>query len=119
MQLIWRLLALLALATGIIGVVVPVLPTVPCVLVDAWAAGKGWPQLEQRLLAHPVYGTHIREWRSKRTVPRRAKWLASVMMLTSAVALQFSPAPLWVRIAVPIFLTGTAAWLWLRPEPRT
>ena len=56
------------------------LPTVPFVLLAAWAAGKGWPELEQWLLHHPRYGGSIRAWRQHGAVSRRAKWLASVMM---------------------------------------
>lgn len=115
-RLIWRVVALLALAAGLIGVVLPVVPTVPFVLLAAWAAGKGWPQLEAHLLAHPVYGEHIRNWRMYGAVSRRTKWIATAMMLVSAAILQISAAPLWLRVAVPTFLLGVAVWLWRRPE---
>ena len=47
----YRLLALCSLALGLVGIPLPGLPTVPFVLLSAWAAGKGWPQFEQWLLA--------------------------------------------------------------------
>ena len=115
--LIWRLIAVLALALGIAGVVLPVVPTVPFVLISAWAAGKGWPAFEDWLLAHRVYGSHIRNWRERRAVPRDAKLVASLMMLASCTALQFTPTPQWLRIALPTFLFAVAVWLWMRPEP--
>lgn len=114
--LLWRLLAILALALGLLGMVLPMLPTVPFLLVAAWAAGRGWPRLERWLLAHPRYGPHIRAWRERGVVPRRAKWLASGLMSMSVLALLYSPAPLWVKALVPLFLLGVAAWLWRRPE---
>ena len=112
----WRTLALACVVLGLIGVVVPVLPTVPFLLVAAWAGGKGWPQLEAWLLAHPRHGADIRRWRDHRAVPRRAKWLASATMLASIALVVASPAPLWVRIGVPAFVAAVACWLWLRPE---
>jgi uncharacterized protein len=82
--LLWRVGAVLALALGIAGVVLPILPTVPFLIVAAWAAGKGWPALERWMLNHAVYGPHIRRWRERGAVPRRAKVIATAMMLASA-----------------------------------
>jgi len=114
--LLWRVGAVLALAVGIAGVVLPILPTVPFLIVAAWAAGKGWPSLERWMLNHPVYGPHIRRWRERGAVPRRAKLLASAMMLTSAIALQFTALALWLKVAAPAVMAAVAVWLWRRPE---
>ena len=40
----------------------PLLPTTPFLLVAAWAGGKGWPQLEAWLVAHPRWGPPITRW---------------------------------------------------------
>lgn len=114
--LLWRTLASVSLLLGRVGVVLPVLPTVPFLLLAAWAGGRGWPSLEARLLAHPRHGPVIRQWRERGAVPRRAKWLATVMMLGSAVLLWWSPVAPWVRGAVYLVLLGVALWLWRRPE---
>lgn len=115
--LFWRLLTLVFVGIGIVGIIVPGLPTVVFLLLAAWASSHGWPELEQRLLAHPEYGLVIRQWREEGKVPRRAKWLASGMMLCSAVAMQFIPAHFLIRVLLPAFLLAVAAWLWSRPEP--
>jgi uncharacterized protein len=39
-----------------------------------------------------------------------------VMMLGSAVGLQFMPFPLWLRLAVPAIMLTVAVWLCCRPE---
>jgi uncharacterized membrane protein YbaN (DUF454 family) len=116
-QMLWRLLAAVSVLLGVIGAFLPVLPTVPFLLLAAWAAGRGWPALEAKLLAHPKYGPHITHWREHGAVPRRAKWLASAMMLFSASTLWFSPVPPWVRGSVWLILIVVASWLWTRPEP--
>jgi uncharacterized membrane protein YbaN (DUF454 family) len=115
-MLAWRALAIVCVALGAIGALVPVLPTVPFLLVAAWAGNRGWPGLEARLLAHPEYGPHIRRWRERGAVSRRAKWAASAMMVASVAVLWTSGAPGWVKAAVPLFLAAVAAWLWRRPE---
>ncbi len=114
--LLWRVGAVLALAVGIAGVVLPVLPTVPFLIVAAWAAGKGWPALERWMLNHAVYGPHIRRWRERGAVPRRAKVLATSMMLASAIALQLTALALWLKVGAPALMAVVAVWLWRRPE---
>lgn len=114
--LLWRTLAIAALAVGVIGIVVPVLPTVPFILVAAWAAGRGWPQLERWLLAHPVYGPMTRRWRAHRAIPRRAKWLATVSMAASGALVLLLVHPPLLRFGVPAVMAAVAAWMWTRPD---
>lgn len=113
---LWRLLAVAALLMGLLGIILPGLPTVVFLLISAWAAGHGWPPLEAWLLAHPRYGPHIRQWREHRSVPRRAKWMASGMMLLSCVVVWVTDTPVWVQWGLPPFLACIALWLWTRPE---
>jgi uncharacterized membrane protein YbaN (DUF454 family) len=114
--LLWRTIAILALLLGVIGLLLPIMPTVPFLLVAAWAGGKGWPVLEQKLLAHPKYGPQIIVWRKYGVVKRQPKVIASVMMGGSAIMLGFSPAPFAVKFAVIGIMATVAVWLWLRPE---
>lgn len=114
--LLWRTIAVLALLLGIIGLLLPIMPTVPFLLVAAWAGGKGWPVLEQKLLAHPKYGPQIIAWRKYGVVKRQPKVIASVMMGGSAIMLGFSPAPFALKFAIIGIMATVAVWLWLRPE---
>ncbi len=116
-RLLWRLLALLGLVLAIIGSVLPVMPTVPFLLLSAWAAGKGWPRLEVWMLAHPTWGPHIRQWRERGAVSRKAKVLACTMMTGSGVMIWFMPVPAWTPWLVNATLLCVAVWLCTRPEP--
>lgn len=116
-MLLWRALALIGIALGVIGLLLPVMPTVPFLLVAAWAASKGWPELEARMLAHPIYGRHIQDWRANGAVPRKVKWLASFMMSCSATMLWFVPIPAPLRWGIYAFFIAVGTWLWFRPEP--
>lgn len=110
------MLAIVCVALGIIGAFLPLMPTVVFLLAAAWAAGKGWPQLEVWLLTHPRHGASIRAWRERGAVPRRAKWLASLMMGASSIVLVASPLTLGWRVGLPLGMACVAAWLWTRPE---
>lgn len=114
--LFWRCLALASVALGLVGIVVPGLPTVPFLLLAAWAAERGWPQLEAWLLAHTHFGPPIARWRERGAIPRKAKWLASAMMLVSTLVLWHSAVPLWLRLVIPGVMACVAAWMWRRPD---
>lgn len=112
----WRLLALASVALAVVGALLPVLPSVPFLLVAAWAAGKGWPQLEAWLLAHPRYGPPIQRWRDHGAVSRGAKWAATLGMLGSTLLIALSGLPLALKIGAPALMAAVAGWLWKRPE---
>lgn len=114
--LLWRSIAIIAVLLGVIGVVLPIMPTVPFLLVAAWAGGKGWPIIEQKLLAHPTYGPQILEWRRYGVVRRKPKIIAIVMMSGSAIMLSFSIVPLWLKLTVIGVMATVAVWLLARPE---
>ena len=117
MTLLWRAITVVALGLGLVGLALPVVPTVPFLIVSAWAASKGWPAFEIWLLNHRRFGPPIVQWRQRGAVPRRLKWLSTLMMSSSGIGLQFFPQiPLALRIAVPAMLLAVGVWLWLRPE---
>jgi uncharacterized membrane protein YbaN (DUF454 family) len=113
---IWRFIAVVSLVLGVIGVALPIMPTAPFLILAAWAGGKGWPALEAWLLSHPRYGDHIRRWRERGAISRKTKIVATAMMLTSSLGLQFTTAPQWAQVGVPMCMALVALWLWMRPE---
>lgn len=74
--------------------------------------------MDEWLLNHPKYGSTLRNWREHGTVPRRAKWIASIMMLISGIIMLFTNAPFWVKVFTDSIMLIVAVWLWLRPEHR-
>lgn len=115
--LFWRSLVVLFVILGFIGAILPGMPTTVFLILAAWAASKGWPQMDDWLLNHPKYGPTLRDWRAHGTVPRKAKWLASIMMLISGIIMLFTTAPLVVKAFTNITMLIVAIWLWRRPEP--
>ena len=116
--LFWRSLVVIFITLGIIGAVLPGVPTTVFLILAAWAASKGWPQMDAWLLNHPKYGQTLRDWREYGTVPRRAKWIASVMMLISGIIMLYTNAPVYVKVFTDVTMLTVAIWLWLRPERR-
>ncbi|MBY3624022.1 YbaN family protein [Acinetobacter sp. CUI P1] len=115
--LFWRSLVVIFIMLGIIGAILPGMPTTVFLILAAWAASKGWPQMDAWLLNHPKYGATLRNWREYGTVPRKAKWIASIMMLISGVLMLFTNAPILVKVFTDVTMLIVAIWLWSRPEP--
>ena len=118
-MLFWRSLVVIFVILGFIGALLPGMPTTVFLILAAWAASKGWPQMDAWLLNHPKYGATLRAWRENGTVPRKAKWFASIMMLISAMIMLFTHAPLLVKVFTDLTMLSVSIWLWLRPEPTT
>ncbi|MFH3985435.1 YbaN family protein [Acinetobacter baumannii] len=116
--LFWRTLVVIFITLGIIGAILPGMPTTVFLILTAWAASKGWPQMDAWLLNHPKYGPTLRDWRANGTVPRKAKWIATIMMTASGILMLFTSAPFWVKVFTDTTMLVVAIWLWLRPEPK-
>jgi uncharacterized membrane protein YbaN (DUF454 family) len=116
-RVLWATGGALALITGIVGIFVPLLPTTPFVLLAAFCFSRGCARCERWLLEHPRLGPIVRDWRTHRAVPLRAKQFATVMMATGSLwAAFFMPATVaWLPALV---CTAVALWLWRLPTRR-
>ena len=117
-RLLWWLLAYASLGIGIVGIFVPGLPTVPFVLLSAFAAARGSERLHAWLLAHRQFGPMIRDWQANGAVSRRAKKLAIVMMVLSAIVMLLFMPNRWLAVPGIVVMAIVGTWLWHRPEPR-
>ena len=70
---------------AVIGVLIPILPTTPFLILALALFAKSSPKFHQMLLDHPWFGSLLRQWEKNRTVSRRIKIRASVL-----IALSFS-----------------------------
>ena len=77
---LWLAAGCTSLLLGVVGIFVPLLPTTPFVLLAAACFSRGSQRCERWLLAHPRFGPMVRDWRTHRAIPRRAKQLAFAMM---------------------------------------
>jgi hypothetical protein len=107
----------LAAGIGVVGIVVPLLPSTPFFILAAAAFARSSPRLEAWLLRHPRIGPGLVAWRTRRAIPRRAKWAATLGMTGGFAIFWFlrEPAgPLLAGVAAALAVVG--GWIWSRPD---
>ena len=114
---LWWLLAYASLGIGAVGILVPGLPTVPFVLLAAFAAARGSERLRRRLQTHRQFGPMITDWERSGAVSRRAKRLATGMMVLAAAVMFLTAPAAWMGGLGSAVMALVAGWLWRRPEP--
>lgn len=114
--LFWRFVGLVALLLGLVGLFLPIMPTVPFVLVAAWAASKGWPELERYLLTHKHFGPPIRNWRERGAISRSTKSITTLMFCGSLSMVWLLPFGRELQTALSVFMVIAVIWLWSRPD---
>jgi uncharacterized membrane protein YbaN (DUF454 family) len=102
---------------GVIGIFLPLLPTTPLMLLAAACFARSSRRFHDWLLANRTFGPLIREWEKHRSIPRRTKLTAIVLMsLTLAVSIVFFVRPPWLQALLAVFGVLLAIWLYRIPS---
>src|SRR5690625_424948 len=107
---LYLVLAYSCVGLGAVGVVLPGLPTTPFLLLAAWAASRGSDRLHCWLYENRHFGPPLRAWRDQRAVPRRAKWMAVILLSMSWLMLAWRAEGWLLPIAAGVFFTVVAAF---------
>lgn len=102
---VWNAAGAVCFGVGLVGVALPGIPTTGPLILALACFTRGSPRLERWLLDHPRFGPPLREWRTQRTIPKKAKGIALCTMLLSAVYLSgFSALPLVAKALALVFI---------------
>jgi hypothetical protein len=104
--------------TGLVGIVLPILPTTPFVLLAAACWAKSSDKFHQWLINHKVFGTMVINWEQHRAIPRKAKYLAWLMMALSCGMLfyRLSDSLQWLAWLTSVMCFTTAIWMSRLPD---
>ncbi len=117
MRLVWLVVGFAALAAAFVGVALPLIPTTPFLLVAAFAFMKSSKRLHDWLMAHPVFGKLISDWRQYGAISRRTK-IVSVGSMAAVIAISLLlQMPDYVLVIQAIVLTASASFIISRPVP--
>jgi uncharacterized membrane protein YbaN (DUF454 family) len=100
------------LAAGLVGIIVPLLPTTPLLLLAAFFFSRSSDRLHNWLLQHRLFGPSIQQWRQYRVIPRRAKWLACVMISLALFRLVvLGSSATWIKLAIAAAGIGSVVFI--------
>jgi hypothetical protein len=84
LRTIWLVVGAASFTAGVVGLFLPIVPTVPFMILAAFAFARANRKWEAWLVAHPVFGPHIRAWRERGAIARRGKWAGTLALAGSA-----------------------------------
>jgi len=110
------ILGTLCVIAGVIGIFLPILPTTPFMLLAAWCYARSSSRFYNWIMNNRVFGPIIREWRLYRSIPRRAKLSAMIIMpLTFGISIVFFVPIFWVQVALMCLCLGMLYFIWRIP----
>ncbi len=107
----------LMVALGVVGLFLPVMPTTVFMILAAWFFARSSPRFEAWLLAHPIFGPPIVQWRRNGAIPPAAKALAILGMAGGfGVFFVLLHPPTWLAVLVAAALLASAVFVLSRPN---
>jgi hypothetical protein len=106
-----------SLGLGVAGIFLPVLPTTPLVLLAAACFARSYRPFHEWLIGHRLFGPMLREWHEHRSIPRKVKFTAIAMMVTTlgaSIVLLVEPA--WLKAALAALGIALGAWMYRLPS---
>ncbi|HFE39534.1 MAG TPA: DUF454 domain-containing protein [Gammaproteobacteria bacterium] len=101
---------------GVVGVFLPILPTTPFMLLAAWCYARSSRRFYNWIMNNRVFGPIIREWRQYRSIPRRAKRTALILMpSTFAISIVFFVPIFWVQLMLAVLCVVMFYYMWRIP----
>lgn len=101
-----------AFVLGVIGAFLPILPTTPFLLLAGVCFSRSSPRFHAWLLAMPVFGAAMEDWRLRRVIRPRAKFMcASMLGLSLFFIWAGERPPIFIKIPVSLLMVGVGTFV--------
>lgn len=112
---LWKITGVFCVGLAILGAMLPVLPTTVFLLMATACFAKSSPRMQQKLLNNKTFGPLIHEWQQNRSIPRKAKRVALLMIVLSVVWSSYLLQNLMLTLLVIALVIGPFIFLWRLP----
>jgi uncharacterized protein len=98
---------------GIVGIIIPLIPTTPFLLLAAFFYAKSSDKLYHWLLNTKWLGEYIKSFQSGEGIPRRAKYIAIIVLwLTTGYSIFFLIPIIWVKLIMSVVVINISIYIW-------
>ncbi len=97
---------------GMVGVVVPGMPTTVFILLAAYCWMRSSVRFYAWIMRHRDFGKMVRDWQTRRAMPRFAKYLAWGMMTASTLFLAFVVGSMWAAGVMAVVTVVVGSWMY-------
>jgi len=97
---------------GAVALVLPLIPTTPFLLIAAACFARTSPRFYRWLLANPLFGPFIRNYREKGGITKKQKVISIASMWPMVlVSVVFVPEHVWLKVSVAVLAVGATIYL--------
>lgn len=109
-KLFWVTLGFIFLGVSYIGIVTPGIPWSTPAVAAAYCFAKSSKKWHDYMMYHPVFGSFLRNWATKRVFPIYGKWAMVVTMDISLIILWVTTHDLMLTLGVAAGMAACAIW---------
>lgn len=112
---LWKVSGVFCVGLAILGAILPILPTTVFLIMATACFAKSSPRMQQKLLNNKIFGPLIYEWQQHRSIPRKAKKIALLMIVLSVVWSAYLLQNMMLSLFVVLLVTWPFVFLWRLP----
>ena len=112
---LWKATGVFCVGLAILGAILPVLPTTVFLLMATACFAKSSPRMQKKLLNNKTFGPLIHEWQQNRSIPRKAKRVALLMIVLSVTWSAYLLQNMMLTLLVFLLVIGPFIFLWRLP----
>ncbi len=103
---------------GAIGIVLPILPTTPFLILALALFAKSSPRFHQALLDSKWFGSILKQWDQNKTVSRRIKFRASLLIVLSfSISIMILQDRPFLQLLLILIALVCLFYIWRLNEP--
>lgn len=112
---LWKATGVFCVGLAIVGAILPIMPTTVFLIMATGCFAKSSPRMQRKLLNNKTFGPLIHEWQQHRSIPRKAKRIALLMIVFSVVWSTYLLQSMLLTLLVIALVLGPFIFLWRLP----
>ncbi|MBL4941308.1 MAG: YbaN family protein [Colwellia sp.] len=115
---LWKVTGIFCVGLAILGAILPILPTTVFLIMATACFAKSSPRMQRKLLNNKLFGPLIYQWQQHRSIPKKAKKIALLMIVLSVVWSTYLLQNIMLSLFVVLLVIWPFIFLWRLPESK-